>query len=155
MKIIVVTGGRDWDNPTVVRDALTVHGQRGDYLIHGACRGLDLQAAKIAFDLGFIVDSMPAEWRKHYGYPDTLNPCPTYERICKYKGYCVFAGPRRNRQMLDRLPNLVLSFHPQLAKSSGTKDCVDEAIRRGIPVMHHDGHNAYWLNGPNAVDVTF
>ena len=133
MKTIVVTGGREWDNPVVVEGALTVHGSKGDTLIHGNCRGLDRQAGAIAKNLGFIVDSMPAEWGR-YG-----------------KG----AGPIRNRQMLDRQPDLVLSFHPNLEQSRGTKDCVEEAIRRGIPVMHHDGRNAYWLNGPNVADVTF
>lgn len=42
------------------------------------------------------------------------------------------AGPLRNRQMLDEVPDLVLAFHAEMQSSKGTKDCVLEANRRGI-----------------------
>jgi len=40
--------------------------------------------------------------------------------------------------MLDEKPDLVIAFHPNLAESKGTKDCVNEAKRRGIPVEVHN-----------------
>lgn len=36
--------------------------------------------------------------------------------------------------MLDEKPDLVVAFHDALHRSRGTKDCVEEAQRRGIPV---------------------
>jgi hypothetical protein len=149
--IVVVTGGREWDNERVVYEALTTHTNPNTIVVEGECRGLDKQVAKVARRLGLTVDPMPAEWRKHIGYPDTTTECRCNEWR-KAHSYCGFAGPRRNRQMLDKGPRLVLSFHHNLTESRGTRDCVDEAIRRGIPVMHHDGRSTYWLNGP---DVTF
>lgn len=141
-KIIVVTGGREWDNAQVVYESLTVHGDHDTTLIHGDCRGLDKQAGKIAALLGMTVDPMPAEWRKHIGYPDLTTECRC-NAWRKAHSYCSFAGPRRNRQMLDKGPDVVLAYHPNLAESRGTKDCVDEALRRGIPVFMHDGHSVW------------
>lgn len=151
--IVVVTGSRDWDNASVVYDALTVHCRPDTIVVEGECRGLDKQVAKVARLLGLEVDPMPAEWKNHEGYPDPTQLCPTYNGADRVRGICVFAGPRRNRQMLDKGPRVVLSFHPNLTESRGTKDCVDEAIRRGIPVAHHDGHSVVWLNGPNAKEA--
>lgn len=48
------------------------------------------------------------------------------------------AGPIRNREMLDLQPDIVLAFHDNLGESRGTKDCAEEAIRRGIPVAVYD-----------------
>lgn len=44
------------------------------------------------------------------------------------------AGPIRNREMLAMEPDLVIAFHANYATSKGTRDCVEEAKRRGIPV---------------------
>lgn len=132
MKIIVVTGGRDWDDEKTVRMALKEHAREGDLLIHGDCRGLDRQAGAVGASMGLRVEPMPAEWRNHTGCR-----CSEWKRTYSY---CGFAGPRRNREMLDRMPDIVLAFHPNLNKSRGTKDCATEAVRRGIPTYYYDGH---------------
>ena len=82
-------------------------------MFHGAARG---------------ADSIADEW-KHLGVD--VRPYPAdWTRFRKS------AGPIRNRQMLDDQPDLVVAFHDDLAASKGTKDCVEEAARRGIPVWH-------------------
>jgi len=82
-------------------------------IIEGEQEGVDLIARAVALELGFDVIGIPANW-KRYGNP---------------------AGPIRNRRMLDLLckDDLVIAFHADFANSRGTKDCVNEAARRGIP----------------------
>lgn len=43
-----------------------------------------------------------------------------------------FAGPQRNDIMLALEPHEVVAFHPDLAKSKGTKDMVKKARDKGI-----------------------
>lgn len=89
-------------------------------ILHGACRGADLLAARMALAMNetgekaFIVRPFQANWRK----------------------YGKAAGPIRNRKMLDEKPDLVIAFHADLSRSRGTKDCVEEALRRGLKVSH-------------------
>ena len=117
MKIAVVTGGREWNNPDAVRRALEVNGPGIDLILHGDCRGLDMQAGDIAQDMGFLVAQMPARWDE----------------------YGSAAGNVRNRWMLDCNPELVLAFHTDVANSRGTKDCINQAVSRDIPVLLMDG----------------
>ena len=126
MKTILVTGGREWDNRKVVWYALNK--ERGTHLIHGDCRGLDRQAGDVAQELGMHVTSLPADWRRYRGG----------------------AGPIRNRKMLDMEPDIVLAFHDNLRLSKGTKECVNEAVRRGIPVVWYDN-----TGFARKVDMTF
>ena len=88
-----------------------------DVIMHGAAKGADTLAGEVAERMGFKVVRFPADWNK-YGKK---------------------AGPLRNRQMLDEKPDLVLAFHPDLAKSKGTKDMVARAKAAGIVVRHFTG----------------
>ncbi|KKN01348.1 hypothetical protein LCGC14_1128740 [marine sediment metagenome] len=46
------------------------------------------------------------------------------------------AGPIRNKQMLDEgQPHLVLAFHDNIEESTGTKDMVKQAAKRGIETL--------------------
>lgn len=108
---VLVCGDRDWDDRETVRKWLK-RLPSGTHVIHGACRGADLQAAEVAEELGFTTQGYPADWEKH--------------------GKA--AGPLRNREMLDLKPDMVIAFHKNLKKSRGTLDCVLEANRRGIRV---------------------
>lgn len=85
---------------------------RGTVIIHGDSRGADHFASIAATRLGLPVEFFPANWL-------------TLGRR---------AGPERNRRMLDQKPVLVLAFHDDLPTSKGTRDCVIQAIARGIPV---------------------
>lgn len=109
--VVVVTGDRNWANRESVAKRLSKL-PPNTVLVHGDCRGLDTIAAEEAAKLGFAVDPHPAKWDLH--------------------GKA--AGPLRNQEMLDLKPKIVIAFHPDLTTSKGTKDCVREAMRRGIPV---------------------
>lgn len=127
--IIQVTGGREWDNIERVREILAPYAGSENTLRHGNCRGLDKQSAQVARELGMQVDTMPAQWRLHAGCR-----CSLWRRE---NSYCSYAGPRRNREMLDKepLPDVVYAFHNAIEASRGTKDCVDAAIERGLRVV--------------------
>lgn len=125
--IVVVCGSRAWaDGAAIQRRLSALPGAHEDItIIHGACSrkdpatgaeiSADMLAAREARQLGFKVDPYPANWLLHGRRA---------------------AGPIRNRQMLDRCPDLVLAF--QRNGSRGTQDCVDEARRRGIAVEVHE-----------------
>lgn len=122
--IVVVCGSRDWADAQMIRARLrALPGEHKDItIIHGACSrringreiAADALAAEAARVLGCTVEPHPADWE-------------TYGKA---------AGPIRNRQMLDRCPDLVLAF--QRNGSRGTQDCVDEARCRGIAVEVHE-----------------
>ena len=119
--IVLVCGDREWKGYREIHARLSLL-PRDTLVIHGAARGADTEAAQVAFDLGFDVIAYPAKWH-------------LYRRA---------AGPIRNREMLDVGPDLVIAFHDYLENSKGTKDCVTEARKRGIPVevITHDEHYA-------------
>ncbi len=115
MIIVVVTGDRNWTNRSVIQKALSNLPQQ-TILLHGDCRGLDQIAASEAIKLGIQTLSVPANWQR-------------FGRA---------AGPIRNREMLDLEPDLVLAFHDHLDISRGTKDCVQQALARGLTVQLYD-----------------
>lgn len=83
---------------------------RNAIIIHGAAQGADHIAGKAASALGFDVIAVPAKWH-------------IYGRS---------AGPRRNKEMLDMNPNLVIAFHADITKSKGTKNMLSIARRAKI-----------------------
>lgn len=109
--IVVICGSRDWAYPQPVTDRLKQLPPLST-VIEGGCDGADLMARRIALRLGHDVIEYPANW----------------------EGRSKAAGPIRNRKMLSLKPDLVIAFHNDLASSKGTKDCVDEARKRGIQV---------------------
>lgn len=115
---VLITGGRDWtdDFPidAIIAGLLSMAGPGPLILLHGTARGADSIADQWKFSAEVDVRPFPADWDK----------------------YRKAAGPIRNRQMLDEQPDLVVAFHDHLESSKGTKDCVEEAARRGIPVWH-------------------
>jgi hypothetical protein len=127
--VILVTGSRSFHDDDHAR--LLVE-QRlrlflpGTTLMQGGAPGVDSWAADIGRALGFLVLTVHADWLDHTG-------CN-----CRNKGTngrCLYAGFRRNRQMLDEKPQLVLGFWN--GWSPGTRDCLDEARRRALEVELH------------------
>lgn len=119
MKRILVTGSRSWKNLTIIKEAiLTETGPRlgWDLVIHGDARGADIAAELICHNFGIHTAPIAARWDSHGRS----------------------AGPIRNRVMLDLKPEIVLAFHEDFENSLGTKDCVEEALRRGIRVRRFD-----------------
>lgn len=107
---VLVCGSRDWSNWKFLESRLSKLPE-GTHIIEGGAQGADMMAGQFARGRKWPLSVFPADWKKH--------------------GKA--AGPIRNRQMLSQLPDLVIAFHRDLWGSKGTKDCVEEAIRRGIP----------------------
>lgn len=119
---VLVCGSRNWHNKEVMYRELDALLASGDLsatpskydstcLIHGACRGADLMAAKWAELHGVRTLAFPADWHK-------------YGRA---------AGPVRNQKMLDdAMPELVIAFHEDIEQSKGTKDMLARAGRAKV-----------------------
>jgi hypothetical protein len=118
VKVVLVTGSREWTDREAVRTRLAHHdpGHRIDHetvLVHGAARGADSIAAEIAVEWGWTVLPMPAQW----------------DRDGKR------AGPVRNRRMVDVVARLGLcGWDVQvegfpLGRSPGTRGCLTMAER--------------------------
>ena len=114
MKTILVCGSRKWRDAGVIRLALMMEPRvRGWHdetirVIHGAYKGADALADREAKDLGYEVKPFPADWE-------------SYGRA---------AGPRRNLEMIEEKPDLLLAFGAGI----GTNGIVRIADERGIPV---------------------
>lgn len=108
---ILVTGSRTWTDEQIVRETLFKAYKLGydsvPTIVHGACRGADSIAGEVAKDLGWNVEEFPAQW-------DLFGK---------------MAGPRRNQEMIDTNPDLVIVFHGDLFHSKGTLDMVKRAIQ--------------------------
>lgn len=115
---VMVTGSRVWEDAYAIYDDLNVlranHGPSNVTLIHGANGAADFMADGFGQVFGFNVERFPADW-KTYG-----------------KG----AGMRRNREMLDTRPDLVLAY--PLGRSPGTRGAMAEASKRGIIVQSQE-----------------
>lgn len=108
---VLCCGDRNWNNKNViVRELIKL--PKDTIIIEGEARGADSQSRSAAEFLHLKVLKFYADWDK----------------------YGKSAGPIRNRKMLDENPDLVLAFHNDIENSKGTKDCVNEAKRRGIEV---------------------
>lgn len=127
---ILVTGSRDWTDTRVIADGLIAaiehgpddlfghHPTHGAYLhwgqitvVHGAARGADRFAARIARAWGMVVEPHPADWKTH--------------------GRA--AGHRRNAHMVALGADVCIAF--PLGASRGTRGCMALAEAAGIPVL--------------------
>ncbi len=111
---VLVCGSRTWtDVEAISRELACFPGDTT--VIHGAAKGADAIADKIASQLGFKVIVFPAFWEE--------------------KGRA--AGPLRNLRMLaEGEPDLVLAFHKEGSK--GTAHMIVSAQRAGIEVRIFD-----------------
>jgi hypothetical protein len=111
---ILVCGDREWKDEDIIYEWLESFNESIDWLeitlIHGAARGADSIADKIARSFAWHVKPYPADW-------ETLGKK---------------AGPMRNREMLKEKPDIVLAFHTDLKNSKGTKDMVLLSVKEGI-----------------------
>lgn len=107
---VLVCGSRDWTHESPIRRALSVL-DSDSVIIHGAARGADKIADKIAREFGMDVEPYPADWSKGLS-----------------------AGPVRNQKMLDEgKPDKVIAF--PLPQSRGTWDMINRARKAGVPVQ--------------------
>jgi hypothetical protein len=107
---LLVFGDRNWDNyPAVKRE---IKRRMPDVVIEGEAAGADSMGRLAAEELGIKVLAFPAQWAK-------------FGRA---------AGPIRNRQQLDEgKPTEAIGFHRNIAKSKGSKNMMEQAMKRGIP----------------------
>lgn len=137
---VIVTGSRDWVDPTSVERALFGLVELGWLtVVHGACpTGADLFAARWAEEFSVCVEAepWPADWDSCSWH------CPPGHRRLKRAGdvthpgvlpdYCPSAGPRRNAAMVGAGADLCLAF--PLGRSYGTRGCMRLAAAVGIEV---------------------
>jgi len=109
--VVLVCGSRYWHSRRAIQDAI-YNLPHGTSIIHGNCKGADTMAGEAAKVMGFSICIFNADWGRHG----------------------LAAGPVRNREMLNQKPDLVIAFHDDINSSKGTRDCVEEAKIRGIPV---------------------
>ena len=119
---VLVTGCRDWTDKGEVWCALDTvvddnHGlcmrDQGIQLVVGDCKtGADEFARQWVADNkdGLEPEVYSAEWNRHG----------------------MAAGPKRNTKMVDSGADICLAFWD--GHSPGTRDCIQKAVRAGIPV---------------------
>lgn len=106
-----------------MRGVLCSRLRKEDIVIHGAARGADSMAGRIAKEIGCEVLAFPAHW-EHKG-------CPADCKEIEGK----IAGNIRNGKMLkEGKPELVLAFHVDIEHSRGTKDMIRRAKWAKVPV---------------------
>jgi len=111
--MILVCGDREWEDREAIKVTLKAFCDGIAWLINGGCVGVDTIAAEEGKKLGMGVITFDPPWKK----------------------LGLSAGPIRNRMMLDLKPGIVIGFHDEISVSKGTKDCLDEADRRGYPTF--------------------
>lgn len=99
------------------------------HLVHGAGRGVDTIADRLAQEWSWRTSAIPADWLE-------CGPeCPP----TGHQRYCPQAGPRRNQLMIDRHgPEAggVLAF-PARTRSPGTWDLIRRATQAGLHIRIH------------------
>ncbi len=105
---VLVTGGRDFNDPSCVFRYLTQLAPTR--VIHGGASGADRHADAWAREHKVGISCYPAKWDQ----------------------YGKSAGPRRNQDMIDaEKPDVVLAF----PGGRGTADCVRRAEAAGIRIV--------------------
>lgn len=108
--LIMVTGGRNYNDRNTVHAVFApLNTDPKPTLIHGGAPGLDTIASSIAANMGWLIESFPADWN-------------TYGRKK--------AGHIRNHHMIRRKPDLCIAF----PGGPGTDACRRAAQKAGIPV---------------------
>lgn len=106
MRLVLVTGGRHYDDYDVVCEAM--ERAAPDFVVQGGATG---------------ADALARDWCR-----ENTVPCATVEAYWKRLGGS--AGPRRNGWMLMLKPSFVLAF----PGDRGTEDMIEQAEDLGIPV---------------------
>lgn len=109
---VLVCGGRAYGNRPRVNEVLDkLHSELGvSTMIDGAARGADQLAHEWALSVGVATERYPADWENQG----------------------TFAGPARNKRMLDEgQPDVVIAF----PGGRGTADMIRKARRAGVEVV--------------------
>lgn len=112
---VIIAGSRDLQDPHLIVQAILAAQFPISTILHGACRGIDQMAGKLAGAAGLPVEEYPADWATH--------------------GKA--AGPIRNRQMVERADALIAILDKSVC-SHGTRDIIQQATRAGLKVHVHE-----------------
>lgn len=108
---VIVCGSRHWNDRKKIADRLFELPPHATTIVHGGARGADRIAGQEAEKLGLLVEVHK----------------PDYERWSKK-----YAPIERNQRMADLGADLCIAFWKD--GSSGTRDMIERAKERGIPV---------------------
>jgi hypothetical protein len=116
---VLFSGSRKFSDAQVVSDVLDSLMKREPdpskvTVVHGGATGLDSLVGSIALRKGMVVEVHPANWTTHKKA----------------------AGPIRNQKMVDLGADLLLAY--PLPEGRGTQDCIQRAIKAGIPTIVFD-----------------
>jgi hypothetical protein len=132
---ILVTVSRSWTSWSTTRAVLEETYTRlpDAVLMHGDEPRGDRRAAGIWRSLGGRDLPVPAKWSL------CTSKCPPGHRKRRRNGemFCPFAGLRRNRQMVETAPDLVLAFIDPKSRTKGASHCADYAEQAGIRVIRY------------------
>lgn len=122
--LVVVCGSRNFNDPLKATAAICERITQlpaGTTLVHGDASGADRLAGTAAERIGLDVIKVPAQWEIH-----------STDCWCRGHGWCREAGKRRNLEMLDMKPYLVIAFWN--GSSTGTLHTISVARERGLPL---------------------
>lgn len=115
---VLITGSRDWDNPTLIAEQLRDLPEDA-VLVHGGAKGADRMAAYGWGERwGRMVEEHPAEWNRR--------PDGSYDRAAGYK---------RNEKMVNLGADICFAFLANGDGNKGTRHCANLAHKAGIPVI--------------------
>lgn len=106
---ILVTGGRHYADIATAREVLSAYKNEDVTIVQGGALGADTLCVAVAKELGFSIETHPADWGK-YGNA---------------------AGPIRNQEMVDLGADMCIAF----PGGRGTEDCLRKAEQKGINVL--------------------
>lgn len=127
---ILVCGDRNWRNVFRILEVLSSW-PKDSIIIEGGARGADTLARVVADKLNLEWIEVKADWQI----------------------YGKSAGPRRNRKMLDLDPDVVIGFHNDISSSKGTRDTLNEAVRRGIMTFLITDDKTYDYNLKKEINI--
>jgi YspA, cpYpsA-related SLOG family len=126
---VIICGGRDYaDRDTFMRAMDRIDAEHGPIhcVVHGAARG---------------ADTLAKFWAHSNERPET--PVPA-----KWRLYGPAAGPIRNAEMLDILPDLVIAF----PGGRGTANMVEQTRNRALPIIHVAADGGIRLEKPRVAN---
>jgi predicted phosphodiesterase len=119
---ILCCGSRTWSNKKIINKILSNWESHWDInydipinhnviIIHGNAEGADKLSAEVAKELGYTIESYPADWN-------------TYGKA---------AGPIRNQLMIEQKPDLVIAFWDGISR--GTADMLNKATKAKVNIQ--------------------
>jgi hypothetical protein len=115
---VLICGSRNWADEKLVHVVLSgLYSKSPITVIEGGAKGAD------SFAASWVNNFRDKEFVEHIKV-DAL-----------WHRYGKAAGVYRNSEMLDLHPDIVIGFSDNIMESKGTKNCLDQAKKRGIKTV--------------------